>query len=166
MIVKVLPSVLWCCWLGGRKGIRPVKKWVVGVLVWLSVCSELQTCIRPSSCYCHSPSLASVKSRLVLPFWYRLTRAVQDKGLLNWCVCVIVKVVCVLLQNVSENNQNVFKTACCFIRILNRRNVFAMLRWQMIVQTAVTMHENIFLRKIICRPLFKKFSQIWVCHSA
>ena len=24
------PSVLWCCWLGGRKGIRPVKNWVVG----------------------------------------------------------------------------------------------------------------------------------------
>jgi len=22
-----LPSVLWHCWLGGRKGIRPVKKW-------------------------------------------------------------------------------------------------------------------------------------------
>ena len=25
-----LPSVLWRCWLGGRKGIRPVKNWVVG----------------------------------------------------------------------------------------------------------------------------------------
>ena len=25
-------------------------------------------------------SLASVKSRLVLPFWYRLTRVVPDKG--------------------------------------------------------------------------------------
>jgi len=25
-----LPSVLWRCWLGGRKGIWPVKKWVVG----------------------------------------------------------------------------------------------------------------------------------------
>jgi len=25
-----LPSVLWCCWLGNRKGIRPVKNWVVG----------------------------------------------------------------------------------------------------------------------------------------
>jgi len=25
-----LPSVLWCCWLGGRKGIRPVKNHVVG----------------------------------------------------------------------------------------------------------------------------------------
>ena len=26
---KVVPSVLWRCWLGGRKGIRPVKNWVV-----------------------------------------------------------------------------------------------------------------------------------------
>jgi len=26
----LVPSVLWCCWLGGRKGIRPVKNWVVG----------------------------------------------------------------------------------------------------------------------------------------
>jgi len=24
-----LPSVLWRCWLGGRKGIRPVKNWVL-----------------------------------------------------------------------------------------------------------------------------------------
>ena len=25
-----LPSVLWCCWLGSRKGIWPVRNWVVG----------------------------------------------------------------------------------------------------------------------------------------
>ena len=25
-----MPSVLWRCWLGGRKGIWPVKNWVVG----------------------------------------------------------------------------------------------------------------------------------------
>jgi len=25
-----MPSVLWCYWLGGRKGICPVKNWVVG----------------------------------------------------------------------------------------------------------------------------------------
>ena len=25
-----LPSVLWRCWLGGGKGVRPVKNWVVG----------------------------------------------------------------------------------------------------------------------------------------
>ena len=28
----LVPSVLWCCWLGGRKGIQPVKNWVVGCL--------------------------------------------------------------------------------------------------------------------------------------
>ena len=78
--------MLWRCWLGGRKGIRHVKKLSGGVLVWLSVWSKMQTCIWPSWCHCHSLSLASVKSRLVLPFWYRLTQAVLDKGPLNRCV--------------------------------------------------------------------------------
>ena len=73
-IQTILPSVLWRCWLGGRKGIRPVKKLSGGVLAWLSVWCEVQTCIWPSWCHCHSLSLASVKSRLVLPFWYRLTQ--------------------------------------------------------------------------------------------
>ena len=85
-----LPSVLWRCWLGGRKGIRPVKKLSGGMLVWSSVWSEVQTCTRRSWCHCHSLSLASVRSRLVLPFWYRLTRVVPDKGPLNGCVCVCV----------------------------------------------------------------------------
>ena len=83
-----LPCVLWRCWLSGRKGIRPVKKQSGGVLAWLSVC--LQTCIWPSWCHCHSSSLASLKSRLVLPFWYRLTWVVLEKGPLNGCVCVCV----------------------------------------------------------------------------
>ena len=56
----------------------------------LSVWSEVQTCIWPSWCHCHSLSLASVKSRLVLPYWYRLTGVVPDKGPLNGCVCVCV----------------------------------------------------------------------------
>ena len=76
---STVPSVLWCCWLGSRKGIRPVKN-SGGVLAWLSVWSELQTCIWPSWCHCHSLSLASVKSRLVLPFWFRLTWVVLEKG--------------------------------------------------------------------------------------
>ena len=79
-------KVLWRCWLGGRKGIRPVKKLSGGMLVWLSVWSKVQTCTQPSWCHCHSLSLASVKSRLVLPFWYRLTWVVPDKGPLNGCV--------------------------------------------------------------------------------
>ena len=44
--------------------------------------------IWPSWCHCHSLSLASAKSRLVLPFWYQLTRVVPEKGPLNGCVCV------------------------------------------------------------------------------
>ena len=47
----------------------------------------------PIWCHCHSLSLASVISRLVLPFWYRLTRVVLDKGSLNGCVCVCVLLV-------------------------------------------------------------------------
>ena len=38
--------------------------------------------------HCHSLSLASVKSRLLLPFWYRPTWVVPEKGPLNGCVCV------------------------------------------------------------------------------
>ena len=86
-----MPSVLWRCWLGSRKGFRPVKKKVSGgVLAWLSVWSEVQTCICSSWCHCHSLSLASVKSRLVLPFWFRLTWVVPEKGLLNGCARVLM----------------------------------------------------------------------------
>ena len=59
-----------------------------GVLVWLFVWSNVQTCIWPSWCHCHSLSFASVKSRLVSPFWYRLTRVVPEKGPLNGCACL------------------------------------------------------------------------------
>ena len=82
--------------LGSRKGIRPVKtEW------WLSVCSEVQTCIWPTWCHCHLLSVASVKSRLVLPFVYRLTRVVLDKGPLNGCVCVLF---IILLQYFRPNS--------------------------------------------------------------
>jgi len=71
-----------------QEGHPACKKLSGGVLAWLSVCSEVQTCTWPSWCYCHSLSLASVKFRSVLPFWYRLTRVVPEKGPLNVCVCV------------------------------------------------------------------------------
>ena len=79
--------------LGWHEGHPACKKLSGGVLAWLSVWSKVQTCW----CHCHSPSLASVKSRLVLPFWYRLTRVVPDKGPLIGCVCV-----CVLQQLVCH----------------------------------------------------------------
>jgi len=30
LVYGILPSVLWRCWLGGRKGTRPVKNWALG----------------------------------------------------------------------------------------------------------------------------------------
>ena len=72
--------------VGRQEGHPACKKLIGGVLAWLSVWSEVQTCTWPSWCHCHSLSFASVKSRLVLPFWYRPTRAIPEKGLLNGCV--------------------------------------------------------------------------------
>jgi len=85
----VLASVHWRCWLGGRKGIRPVKNWVVGagVVIGLDRGADLhmaQLMPLPVTVSCFS------KSRLVLPFWYRLTRVVLEKGPLNGCVCAYV----------------------------------------------------------------------------
>ena len=74
--------------VGRQKGHPTCKKLSGGVLAWLSVWNGVQTCIWPSWCHCHSLSLASVKSRLVFPFWYRLTQVVLDKGPLNGCVFI------------------------------------------------------------------------------
>ena len=65
--------------VGQQEGHPACKNLSGGVLTWLSVWNEVQTCIWPSGFHCHSLSLASVKSRLVLPSWYRLIRVVLDK---------------------------------------------------------------------------------------
>jgi len=76
--------------VGWQEGHPACKKLSGGVLAWLSVWSKVQPCIWPSRFHCRSLSLASVKSRLFLPFWYRLTRVVPDKGPLKGvCVCFL-----------------------------------------------------------------------------
>ena len=99
MQLLVSINIVFCCsafsaltlLVGWQEGHPACKKTSGGVLAWLTVWSEVQTCIRPSWCHCHSLSLASVKSRLVLPFWYRLTQVVLEKRPLNGCR---VEVVC------------------------------------------------------------------------
>ena len=71
--------------VGRQEGHPACKKQSGGVLTWLSVWSEVQTCILPSWCHCHSLFLAPVKSTLALPFWYRLTQVVLEKRPLNGC---------------------------------------------------------------------------------
>ena len=83
-------SQMFCTWfsaltlLVGRQGYPACNK----TECWGADWSKVQTCIWPSWCHCHSLSPASLKSRLVLPFCYRLTWVVLDKGQLNVCVCV------------------------------------------------------------------------------
>ena len=72
--------------VGRQEGHPACKKLSGGVLAWLFVWSDGQICIWPSWCHCRSLSLAPIKSRLDLPFWYRLTWIVPDKGPLNVCV--------------------------------------------------------------------------------
>ena len=76
--------------LVGRQEGHPVCKkewWGTGVVICLERGADLHMAqLMPL----HSLSLASVKSRLVLPFWYWLTRVVPEQGPLNGCVCVCV----------------------------------------------------------------------------
>jgi len=102
--------------LVGRQEGHPAYKKLSGVvLAWLSVWSKVQTCIWPCWCHCHPLSLASVKSRLVLPLWYWLTRVVSEKGPLNGCVCTcccdtsmypfVTLAYCIKWVNPSSGNQ-------------------------------------------------------------
>ena len=75
--------------VGGQEGHLACKKLSGGVLTWLSVWSEVQTCIWPSWCHCHSLLLASVKSRLVFTFLVPAhLGSPGKKAVKRVCVCI------------------------------------------------------------------------------
>jgi len=87
---KYFPSVLWHCWLGIRKSIQPVKMewWGVGVdvVIRLEQGADCLHMVQPMPLHPRTlSSLASFKSRLVLPFWYWFTQVVLEKSV-KW-VC-------------------------------------------------------------------------------
>ena len=128
--------------VGQQEGHPVCKKLSGGVLAWLSVWSEVLTCIWPSWCHCHSLSLASVKSRLVLRFWYWLTRVVLDKGPLNWCVCVCLTISQMMheaepLQSIATDiahfhtSKNCFYEYCWYTRAFKYKSMFNYyIHWQ------------------------------------
>jgi len=60
------------------------KNWVKRC--WSGNLSEVQMiCIWPSWCHCHPSALASLISRMDLPFWCWLTQIVLEKRLLDGC---------------------------------------------------------------------------------
>jgi len=89
-ILCFLPLVLWSCRLGSRKAIWPLKNWELwgtGMVVCLERVADLhmaQLMPLPLTVSCFS------KIQISLPFWYRLTWVVPEKGPLNVCVCDIM----------------------------------------------------------------------------
>ena len=73
--VIVLISVLWHCWLGDRKGIRPVKSWVLVCWSW-RFDWRFACLVAP---VVTSTVVTSIKSRMET-FWYRLTKVVLENG--------------------------------------------------------------------------------------
>jgi len=74
--------------VGRQEGHTACKKLSSGLLAWLSAWSEVQTCIWPSWCHCHSLSLASVKSRLVFTFLVPAHLGSPRQRAVKW-VCVL-----------------------------------------------------------------------------
>jgi len=84
--VILFSLVLRHCWLGDRKGIRPVKHWVL--VCWrLRFDCSFALLVTPVVTMIPSP-IVPTKSRMVA-FWYRLTRVVLGKWPLNECGCFI-----------------------------------------------------------------------------
>ena len=83
-----VPSVLWRCWLGDRKGIHPVKNWLVGC--WHGYLSAARCRLAYTARLMPLPLTVSCFSKFQIgfTFLYRLTQLVLDKGTLNRCVCV------------------------------------------------------------------------------
>ena len=65
------------------------------MLACLSVWNEVQNvCMWSCRCYCHpktASSLATVKSRMFLPFWYWFIQVVLENSLFNGCLFVCSK---------------------------------------------------------------------------
>jgi len=123
-----VPSVLWHCWLGSRKGIQPVKKQSGWVLAWLCVWSEVQTCIWPIWCHCRSLSLASVKSRLVLPYLGSPGKRAIKRVCVGVCVraCVYVCVcmcVCTYWQDVSLLHLQEIQSTLLYYKVMKSSSV-------------------------------------------
>jgi len=65
------------------------KNWVVGCWSGYLSGARCRLAYGPADATATNRVFASVKSRLVLPLWYRLTQVVPDKGPLNGCVFVL-----------------------------------------------------------------------------
>ena len=91
-----LPSVLWCCWLGGRKGIWPVKTelWGAGVVICLEQGADLHMAqLMPLSLTVSCFGKIQIGFTFLLPAhlgspWKRAVKRVCVKETCHWTVWV------------------------------------------------------------------------------
>ena len=81
-----MTTVLWCCWLGGRKGIRPVTEWLgAGVVICLERGADLhmaQLMPLPLAVLCFS--------KIQIGFTFLVLGSTGQKPL-NGCLLFVVK---------------------------------------------------------------------------
>ena len=86
--MSLLPSVFWRCWLGGRKGIRPVKTewWHAGVVVCLERGADLHVAqLMPL------PLTVSCFSKIQIGFTFLVPAHLSSPGqrAIKWvCACI------------------------------------------------------------------------------
>ena len=90
LVIFLSPSVLWHCWLGGRKGIRPIETewWGAGVVICLERCADLHMAqLMPL------PLTVSCFSKIQICFTFLVLAYLGSPGqraIKRVCVCVVV----------------------------------------------------------------------------
>jgi len=161
VFIYVLPSALWHCWLDGRKGIRPVKSWVV--------CTGMATCLERGA-NLHMVQLmplplavsCSSKSRLVLPFCYRVTQVVPYKRPLNRCCCccwILLMVTVSVVHIVSISNMTPIN------ELINRAiQTYSSFQFYLIFlsQSSITLQSNCAILQYVMSFRFQAHLLSWL----
>ena len=87
LLSSICSSVLWCCWLDGRKSIQPVKKlewWGAGMVICLERGANDLHMVQLMQLSPYHLCFRKILSGL--SFWYRPSWVVLEKRQLNNCV--------------------------------------------------------------------------------
>ena len=99
---SLLPSVLWRCWLGGMKDIRPVKNWLVGC--WRG-CRLEQGADLHMAQLMPLPLIVSCFSKIQIGFTFLVSAHLGSPGqraVKRLCVCVCVSTVAIAVVLTSH----------------------------------------------------------------
>ena len=92
-----MPSVLWRCWLGGRKGIRPVKNWAVGCWHGYLFGARCRLACGPADAIGPLPLAVSCFSKIQIGFTFLVPAHPGSPGkraIKRVCVCVYISHAC------------------------------------------------------------------------